>query len=207
MIILITMKVLQKKELIEKGKNLIFYNKNVKPCYIELKTDYLCVYFDEPSPARIRLIEIADKVKKRSKSTKNLSIPELKKLIINELDNEKLIIIFNHFERLNNISVRPYYDLNEHKNIQFVCNFTENFKKQIYPFFKTFELMNKDQYKKEFVKDEINITYAIYGIISIYCFLLYLKISYSIHTAVILIGGVWFALIIFRTLMYAGGRI
>ena len=44
-------------------------------------------------------------------------------------------------------------------------------------------------------------------LISIFCFLLYMKISYSLYMAVILIGGVWFALIIFRTLMYAGGRI
>ena len=63
------------------------------------------------------------------------------------------------------------------------------------------------KYKKEVVKDEINVTYAIYFLISIFCFLLYMKISYSLYMAVILIGGVWFALIIFRTLMYAGGRI
>lgn len=201
------MELIQIKELIENGKNLIFYDKDVKPCYDELKDDYLCVYFDEPAPARIRLIEILYKLKKEAKFKKNISIPELKKLIIKELGDDKLIIIFNHFERLNNQSVRPYYDLNENDNIQFICNFTQNFKKQIYPFFQTFKLINSAKYKKEVVKDEINVTYAIYALISIFCFLFYMKISSSICMAVILTGGVWFALIIFRTLMYAGGRI
>ena len=202
------MELIQIRKLIEKGKNLIFYDKDVKPCYDELKDEYLCVYFDEPAPARIRLIEIVYKLNKDSKfKPKSKSIPEIKKFIIKELGDDKLIIIFNHFERLNNQSVRPYYDLNEYENIQFICNFTQNFKKQIYPFFKTFKLINGDKYKKEVVKDEINVTYAIYGLLSIFCFLLYMKISYSLYMAVVLIGGVWFALIIFRTLMYAGGRI
>ena len=108
---------------------------------------------------------------------------------------------------MNNLSLRPYNDLNEEENIQFICNFSENFKKQIYPFFKKFELVNKSKYNKEYNKDEINVTYAIYALISVFCFLLYMKISYSVYTAVILIGGVWFALIIFRTLMFAGGHV
>ena len=202
------MKVLQIKELINKGKNVIFYDQDVKPCYDKLKDKFLCVYLYEPTPARIRLIEIAYKVNKSSKvNIKAITIPELKKLIISEVGDDKLIIIFNHFERLNNLSLRPYNDLNEEENIQFICNFTENFKKQIYPFFKKFELINESKYKKENIRDEINITYAIYALISVFCFLLYMKISYSVNTAVILIGGVWFALIIFRTLMFAGGHV
>lgn len=200
------MKVSQIRELIEKNKNVIFYNKDVKLCYDELKDNYLCVYFDEPSPPRIHLIDIVKRIKKSGKFKKTLTIPELKKLILKELGDDKLIIIFNHFERLNNQSVRPYFDLNESKNIQFICNFTQNFKRQIYPFFKTFVLINKDKYKKEVIRDEINITYPVYALISIFCFFLYMKIASSIYMAVILVGGVWFALIIFRTLMYAGGR-
>lgn len=208
MFILISMKVLQLMELINKGKNLIFYDHDVKPCYDKLKDKFLCVYLDEPTPARIRLIEIGYKVNKSSKvNIKAFSIPELKKLIISEVGDDKLIIIFNHFERLNNLSLRPYYDLNEQENIQFICNFKENFKKQIYPFFKKFELVNKSKYKKENNRDEINVTYAVYVLISVYCFLLYMKISYSVYTAFILVGGIWFALIIFRTLVYLGGRV
>ena len=67
------MELIQIRELIEKGKNLIFYDKDVKPCYDELKDDYLCVYFDEPAPARIRLIEIVHKLKK-VQNLKRLSV-------------------------------------------------------------------------------------------------------------------------------------
>ena len=89
MIILISMKVLQIMKLIKKGQNLIFYDQDVEPCYDKLKDEFLCVYLYEPTPPRIRLIEIAYKVNKSSKvNIKRISIPELKKLIISELGDD-----------------------------------------------------------------------------------------------------------------------
>jgi hypothetical protein len=200
------MKLIQIRELIEKGNNLIFYDKDVNPCYDVLKDEYLCVYFDEPTPARIHLIEIVNKIRKGKKFKKSSSIPEIKKFILKELGKDRLIIIFNHFERLNYQSVRQYQDLNENKNIQFICNFTQHFKEQILPFYQTFVLINKSKYKDTKI-DEINVTYPVYILISLFCFLLYMKISSTSYDTFTLMGGVWFALIIFRTLMYAGGRI
>lgn len=98
-------------------------------------------------------------------------------------------------------------DLNENKNIQFICSFSDNFNRSIYSFYKKFKLVNSDKFEKEVVKKEINVTYAVYALISLFCFLLYMKIATTVYMAVILIGGIWFALMIFRTLMYAGGRI
>lgn len=200
------MEVIKIKELVEEGRNLIFYDTDVELCYDELKDDYICVYFFEPSPAKVRLLEIAKRLK-RSHNMKTKTVPEIKKYIIDELGDDRLILLFNHFERLNNQSVKPYMDLNENENIQFICSFSDNFNKKLYPFFEEFKLMNNDKFEKEAVINEINVTYAVYALISLFCFLIYMKIATTVYMAVILIGGIWFALMIFRTLMYAGGRI
>ena len=99
-----------------------------------------------------------------------------------------------------------YQHLNSLSNIQFICSFSQDFKPEVYPFYKQFELINQKEYEEKGVKDEINVTYAFYIILSVYCFFIYLKTFPSISTPFILIGAAWFALIIFRTLVYIGGR-
>jgi len=201
------MNLIQIKEQIDEGNNLIFYNKDVFKYYDELMNDYLCIYFNEPLPVKGRLIECINRVSNRKRpSLKRQTMSELKKILVNELHYEKLIIIFNHFERLTKRSVQIYQYLNSLKNVQFICSFTKNFKSDVYPFFKTFILVNRDEYELNCGKREINITYTIYGILSVYCFFIYLKTASSMIMAMVLIGAGWFALIIFRTLMYAGGR-
>lgn len=48
------MNVIQIMKKISDGKNLIFYKKNVFDCYDELQDDYLCIYFNEPIPVKVR---------------------------------------------------------------------------------------------------------------------------------------------------------
>ncbi|HOI71235.1 MAG TPA: hypothetical protein PLC38_02995 [Methanobacterium sp.] len=201
------MNLIQIKKQIDNGNNLIFYNKDVYKYYDGLVNDYLCIYFNEPLPVKVRLIECINKVSNRKRpSLKRQTMAELKNILVKELKYEKLVIIFNHFERLTKRSVQIYQYLNSLDNVRFICSFNKNFKPDVYPFFRTFELVNKEEYKLKCGSNEINITYTIYGIISVFCFFIYMKTASSLIMATILIGGAWFALIIFRTLMYAGGR-
>ena len=100
-----------------------------------------------------------------------------------------------------------YQYLNSFPNIQFICSFIKKINRTTYPFYETFKHLNKEEYKNDTAKDEINITYSLYILISIICFFVYIKSANSIYMATILLAGAWFALIIFRTLMYAGGRV
>jgi hypothetical protein len=201
------MNLIQIKDDINNGRNLIFYNKDVYNCYKQLKNDYLCIYFNEPLPVKVRLIESINIISgNRKPSLNRLTIAELRDLLVKRLKYKTLIILFNHFERLTKRSVQAYQYLNSLENIRFVCSFNKNFKPEVYSFFSTFELINQDEYKLKHGKKEINITYTVYAILSIYCFFIYMKTASSLAMAAILIGGAWFALIIFRTLMYAGGR-
>lgn len=201
------MNIIQIKEKIDDGRNLIFYDKNVFDCYNGLKKDYRCIYFNEPTPVKKRLIESIDEISKENKLSLNrLTIAELIEILLKELRYETLIIIFNHFERLTKRSVQMYQYLNSLDNIQFICSFKKNYKSELHTFFNTFELVNEDEFKLKSGENEINITYTVYALLSIYCFFIYMKAASSLFMATILIGGAWFALIIFRTLMYAGGR-
>jgi hypothetical protein len=103
-------------------------------------------------------------------------------------------------------TVQVYQNLNSLSNIQFICSFSQDFKREIYPFYKQFELVNHKEYEEKGVKDEINVTYAVYILLTLYCFFIYLKVSPPFFNAFSLISAVWFALIIFRTFVFVGGR-
>ena len=201
------MNLIQITEHIEKVNNLIFYNKNVFECFNSLKNDYMCIYFNEPIPMKPRLIESILQISTDDKLSLNrLTIAELMEILINELKYEQLIILFNHFERLTKKTVQSYQYLNSLDNIQFVCSFDKKFKSEAYSFFKTFELVNKDEYMYSSGADEINITYPVFALLSIIFFFIYIKMA-SLEIGFLLVGASWFALIIFRSLMYVGGRV
>ena len=202
------MKIIQIRDKIDDGKNVIFFQKSVYDCFNELKEDFLCVYFSEPIPVKVRLINIIQELNgDDSRYLNRKTITELKEILLKQLKYERLIICFNHFERLTKRTVQIYQSLNSLTNVQFLCNFQNNFKSELYPFYKTFILANPEKYELKNSKNEINITYAVYILISIYVFIIYLKTASSIYMAFILIGAAWFALIIFRTLVFVGGRL
>ena len=202
------MKLIQIMELVKQGNNLIFYNKDVSICYNELKDGHLSIFFDEPIPVRIRLVKILSMINPDYKFNKaHITIAELKIAIIKELKAKNLIIFFNNFEKLNKSSLSIFEYFNSLKNIQFICSFNTRFKKIAYRFYKTFKFVNKEDYHPKEDSNQINITYTVYGVLSILCILIYIRVSASIYIATIMIGATWFGLIIFRTLMYAGGRV
>lgn len=173
-----------------------------------LKEDYLCIYFNEPVPVRVQLIKLIKLINPDySFNSSHITIVELKEAIVKELEYKNLIIFFNHFERLSKRSVGTYEYLNSIPNIQFICSFNDKINRNVYPFRKTFKVLNNEEYTEKVKKSEINITYSLYILVSIICFFVYIKSANSIYMASILLGGAWFALIIFRTMMYAGGRV
>lgn len=209
MIISCCMKLLQIQADIRNGQNLMFYDKNVYECFSRLKTNFLCVFYHDPLPIKVRLIDITHVITGQTKTFLNrLAVPDLTQLLVEKLQSKTMIIFFNHFERLTDRSMQIYNQLNSQDNIHFICSFNINksLNSEVYSFFKTFKLVNKDVYELKH-KNEINVSYAVYAGISIYCIVLYLKTGFSLTSATMVIGGIWFALIIFRTLIYAGGRL
>jgi len=174
----------------------------------KLQENNRCIYLNEPVPIRVQLIKLLRFINPDYIfNSSHITISELTEAIIKELDYSNLIIIFNHFDRLTKKSGEIYQNLNTLSNIQFICSFNEKINNKVYSFYKTFKFINKAEYKEKAAQKEINITYSLYILISILCFFVYIKSANSLYMATILLGGAWFALIIFRTLMYAGGRV
>lgn len=200
------MNLIKIRDCLEQRKSIIFYKKGVYSCYQILKDEYNCIYFFEPLPLKLRLLEVLKKISSNKIPAKS-TIPELVEMILKKIRNKIFIILFDQFERLTIRSAQIYHHLLKRANILFICNFNHQFSSQLYGFFKCFFFINREQYYQETGRDEIDITYTIYFILSILCFLIYLKTATSPSMASILIGASWFALIIFRTFIYAGGRL
>jgi len=79
--------VIHLRQKIDDGKNLIFYKKSVFNCYDELEDDYLCIYFNEPTPVKGKLVKIVTKVSEDKKTSLNRkTIEELKEKLVKELE-------------------------------------------------------------------------------------------------------------------------
>ncbi len=176
------MKLIKIRELLRVQENLLFYNRDVYQYYNKLKDDYLCIYFDEPIPVRIRLIGILKTINPDYKFNKNhITIAELREVIPKELGSKNLLILFNNFEKLNKSALNVYKHLNTNKNVKFICSFKNRFKNDAYTFYKTFNFINKEDYPYEENLKRINITYTIYAILSLLCLLIYIKTSFSFY--------------------------
>ncbi|PKL69083.1 MAG: hypothetical protein CVV28_02925 [Methanobacteriales archaeon HGW-Methanobacteriales-1] len=202
------MNLLQIESHINQGQNLLFYKKDVHDIYKQINSNFLCVFFNEPTPIKHRLMESIETVVNQTEpSLSRLTLPELIKILMVKLNSKTLIILFNNFHILTRRLVATLQELNRYQNIIFICSFDKDFKSEAYGFFTTFHLMNVDQYKLETGKDEINISYAVYFFLGLIGFFIYLKTASSAYMAAMLIGGIWFGMIIFRTFIYTGGRV
>lgn len=206
------MNIIQIKKLLDQGNNLIFYKHDVMECYNQFKKDYLCIYFNEPLPVKTRLIEAITQISENKyKVLYRKTIAELVKILIDELGSRTLIIFFNRYEKLTPNAISIYQYLNSRDNIQYVSSFTGYFKKnkeaELYHFYRNFQLVNVERYQREYVKDEINITYTVYVFLALLFFIFYLKTATSQVMANILMGASWFAFLMFRTILFVGGRV
>ena len=206
------MKIIQVREQLSRGKNLMFYKRDVFNCYNQLKSDFSCVYSNKPVPVKFNLTQAVNLVSdEKHKVLYKKTIPELMDILIDDLGSRTLIFIFNNFEKLTSTSVENYQFLNNQDNILFICSISGHFrgekKAELYNFYKLFKFANKEDLEEDTRKDEINITYTVYLLLAALSFIIYLKTASSIFMAGVLIGAAWFAFLIFRTILFVGGKV
>lgn len=112
----------------------------------------------------------------------------------------KVVIAFNHFERLSPSTARFWLQISGHEKIVFLGSIYGKFKKDAYSFYKTFKVINKEVMESEGPGSEIDITLPFILLVGAFFFISYLKIS-TTQTAT-MIGAVWFAFLVIRSLMY-----
>lgn len=193
-------------ENIKNGKNSLIWKKNTLNYVDLIKEKYRAVYINETDPIKSKMIKIIREVSKieeikkieteeqLSKKTKD----QLKELLKKRNRKYKLIIIFNHFERLTRTSAQYWMSLTGNPHIIMVGSTFGIYKKEAYGFYKTFELINKEEQEES--RAEVNVTIPFILIIGALIFGILYKLSLissdKMMTAIIM------SILVTRTILY-----
>jgi hypothetical protein len=193
-------------ENIKEGKNSLIWKKNTYEYVDLIKGKYRAVYINETDPIKSKMIKIIIEVSKLeeikkieteeqlSKKTKD----QLKALLHKRNRKYKLIIIFNHFERLTRTSAQYWMSLTGNPYILMIGSTFGTHKKEAYGFYKTFELINKEE--QEDSKAEMNVTVPFILVIGALVFAILYKLSLissdKMMTAIIM------SILVTRTILY-----
>ncbi len=194
-------------ENIKKGKNSLVYRKNVYKLVKGLQSSYLTVYINELTPVKHKLIQLITEIqthrdRKVPKDTEltRMTTEDLKQMLFKKASGIKVVIAFNHFERLTATTARFWHSVSGHERIVFIGSLFNSFKKDAYGFYKTFEVINEAEMKEQSPAGEMDITIPAVVICGALVFICFLKISYI--GSEILIGAIWFTFLLARTLLY-----
>jgi len=194
-------------ENIKKGQNSLVYKKNIFKLVKELEKSYLTVYINELTPVKNKLIQLINeiqtyrerKVPKESELTR-MTTEDLKQMLFKKASGIKVVIAFNHFERLTATTARFWHSVTGHQRIIFIGSLFSSFKKEAYAFYKTFEVINEAEMKEQSPAGEMDFTLPTIIICGALIFICFLKISYIGSET--LIAAIWFAFLLTRTLLY-----
>jgi hypothetical protein len=79
------MNIIKIEEKLDSGVNIIFYDKDIYPLFNKLNEEYRCIYFNEPVPVKMRLIELIEKVSRNKRlSHRRLTISELREIFVRD---------------------------------------------------------------------------------------------------------------------------
>jgi hypothetical protein len=193
-------------ENIKNGKNSLIWKKNTLNYVDLIKEKYRTVYINETDPIKSKMIKIIREVSRiegikkieteeqLSKKTKD----QLKELLKKRNKRNKLVIIFNHFERLTRTSAQYWMSVTGNKHIVMIGSSFGIHKKEAYGFYKTFELINKEEQEES--RAEVNVTIPFILVIGAFTFAILFKLSLTssreMMTAVIM------AILVTRTILY-----
>jgi hypothetical protein len=194
-------------ENIKAGKSSLVWRKNVFN-YVEIISEsYVTVYLNELSPIKSKIIqlifaiqEIRDRKVPESSQLQRMTIEELKEMLFKKSSGIKVVVVFNHFERLTPSTARFWLSVSGHERIIFLGSVCGNFKKEAYGFYQSFEVVNQKVMKSEGSGSEMDITIPFILVVGAFIFICFLKVS--LIGSVMLVSALWFAFLVVRTLLY-----
>ena len=192
---------------IKEGKNSLVWKKNAYN-YVEVVSEsYSVVYLNELAPIKSKLIQLISTIQEirnrkvpTSTQFQRMTIEELKEMLFKKTSGFKLVVVFNHFELLTPATSRFWLSVSGHERIVFLGSICGNFKKEVFGFYQTFEVVNEKLMKTEGSGSEMDITMPFVLIVGAFIFICFLKIS--LIGPVMLVSALWFAFLVVRTLLY-----
>ena len=186
---------------VQENKSVLIFKEDVHKFLPELANRWTAVFIGDPVPPKEKLIDLAIKLGLENKDRlKRQTIAELREVIEEGTKNKKIVVLFNHFERLTQLGTDTWDFLNSLDSIIIVASYSKNFKSVAYTLFQKLEHIKEEKH------EEIDIKYSIFAIIAGMCIFSYMKIA-TLNMGLVayaLLATIWFGLIIFRTLIYVG---
>lgn len=184
---------------IREGKNSLLWQQHTAQYIEAIEEKYEVVYINEPDPIKAKLVEIITAISHEKETIlSRKTVPELKKILESKTARKKVVIIFNHFERITASVARAWLSISEFERVILVGSFFGRFKKGAYGLYKVFEVVNEDDMEESF--DEVDITMFVFAGISVLVFLAFLRFSMEVSFKVL--GAFWLAVITFRTMIF-----
>lgn len=184
---------------IREGKNCLLWQQHTAQYMEAIEEKYEVVYINEPDPIKAKLVEIITAISHDKESTlSRKTVPELKKILESKTARKKVVIIFNHFERITASVARAWLSISEFERVILVGSLFGRFKKGAYGLYKAFEVVNEDDMEESF--DEVDISFFVFGAISVLIFVAFLRVS--LQFAFEVTGAFWLAVIVFRTFIF-----
>lgn len=191
-------------ENIREGRNSLIWKQNTLNYTPFIKERYRTVYINETTPIKPKMAQIIIEVSKMGAKAnietaaelqKKTQI-ELKEILIKRNRKNKLVIIFNHFEKLTPTNKDYWMSLAGNNHIVLVGSQFGSYKTHLYGFYKLFETVNK---KEKAEQQEINITIPVMVGVGFILFICFIKVS-AMNTDLLFI--IFFAFSAIRFLMY-----
>lgn len=183
------------------NKSVLVYREDVHKFLPDLSNRWTTIFIKEPVPPKPKLVDIAYKLGYEKKDRlRRKTIEELKELLERKTKNKKVVIMFNHFERMTQLAVDAWDFLMSLDSIIVVASYNKNFKSVAY------SLYQKMEHIREETHEEIDIKYSIFGILAALGLFSYMKLA-SLNLGLMaftVLATVWFGLIVFRTFIYVG---
>ncbi|AUB59396.1 hypothetical protein BK009_01075 [Methanobacterium subterraneum] len=186
---------------VNSNKSVLVYREDVHKFLPDLANRWTAIFVKDPVPPKQKLIDIAEKLgfAKRERLRRK-TIEELKELIKEKTKNKKIVILFNHFERTTQLAADTWGFLINLDSIVIVASYSKNFKAAAYTLFRQMEHIREEMH------EEIDIKYSIFAIITVLGLFSYIKLATAnnAYIASMLLAGIWFGLIVFRTFIFVG---
>ena len=186
---------------VNSNKSVLVYREDVHKFLPDLANRWTTIFISGPVPPKQKLIEIAEKLgfSKREKLRRK-TIEELKELIAEKTKNKKVVILFNHFERTTQLAADTWGFLIGLDSIILVASYSKNFKAVAYTLYRQMEHIREEMH------EEIDVKYSVFAIVTALGLFSYIKLATvnNAYIASMLLAGIWFGLIVFRTFIFVG---
>lgn len=189
-------------ELIDNYHNVLLYQQQdiLKEIYTNKKRDDSWAFVTSPSQGK-HAIEIIMNTLDDEAEIKNDSvatiISKIEKFAKN--NDEKVIIFVNYLERLNRRTLLYYQEFIEMQNVYLIANIVEDKEMIEEEFLREFVIVDSEKYETN-RSHSINMKYTILLILSLFVFLLFIRVQLSITS--FLVSTLWFTLLMYRSFYY-----